>query len=134
MDNDVNRPVSTAKIYEIENFKFRGVSVSQMLVDKLSSVSGDKVFRKVKDVVDLYYLSKVFPFEKADVMQTLKSNGRTLETFYGFLHRKDELRHAYEKFRFTGNVDKPSFDEIYFTVKSYIKDFLPKERHRDLSQ
>lgn len=132
MDVDVNRPTSATKIYEIENFKFRGISVSQMLADKLSSVSTDKVFRRIKDVVDLYYLSKVFSFEKNEVIQTLKNSDRTLDTFQGFLYRKDDLRHAYEKFRFTGGVDKPSFNEIYSSVKSYIKAVLPQEKHRDM--
>ena len=44
-------------IYEISDICFRGVSVDQMLADKISAVSGDKIFRRVKDVVDLYYLS-----------------------------------------------------------------------------
>lgn len=51
MDIDVNRPALPTEIYEIENFKFRGVSVSQMLADKLSSVSTDKIFRRIKDVL-----------------------------------------------------------------------------------
>ena len=37
------------------------------------------------------------------------------------------LKHSYEKFRFSENVNKPSFEEIYQSVKEYIKDILPKE-------
>lgn len=131
MDIDVNRPVSPTKIYEVEGLRFRGVSPSQMIADKLSAVSTDKVFRRIKDVVDLYYISKVFDFNKDDVMQTLKDSGRILDTFHGFLHRAEDLRHSYEKFRFAGGVNKPPFDEIYPAVKSYIKAVLPKEKHRD---
>ena len=131
MDIDVNRPVSPTKIYEVEGLRFRGVSPSQMIADKLSAVSTDKVFRRIKDVVDLYYISKVFDFNKDDVMQTLKDSGRILDTFHGFLHRAEDLRHSYEKFRFAGGVNKPPFDEIYRAVKSYIKAVLPKEKHRD---
>lgn len=131
MDIDVNRPVSPTKIYEVEGLRFRGVSLSQMIADKLSAVSTDKVFRRIKDVVDLYYISKVFDFNKDDVMQTLKDSGRILDTFHGFLHRAEDLRHSYEKFRFAGGVNKPPFDEIYRAVKSYIKAVLPKEKHRD---
>lgn len=131
MDIDVNRPVSPTKIYEVEGLRFRGVSPSQMIADKLSAVSTDKVFRRIKDVVDLYYISKVFDFNKDDVMQTLKDSGRPLDTFHGFLHRAEDLRHSYEKFRFAGGVNKPPFDEIYSAVKSYIKAVLPKEKHRD---
>jgi len=69
MDIDVNRPTVRTRIYEMAEIRFRGVSVDQMLADKVSAVSGDKVFRRIKDVVDLYYLSQVFPFRSSDVEQ-----------------------------------------------------------------
>ena len=127
MDIDVNRPAVLTRIYEIEGIRFRGISVDQMLADKISAVSGDKVFRRVKDVVDLYYLSQVFPFRSTDIQQILKNNGRELGAFHGFLHRKSELEYAYGKFRLTGDVNKPPFDDVYAAVKSYIKDILPQE-------
>lgn len=131
MDVDVNRPIPPTKIYEVEGLRFCGVSSSQMIADKVAAISSDKVFRRVKDVVDLYYLSKVFTFDKADVMQTLKNSGRLLDTFHGFLHRSDDLKYSYEKFRFAGGVNKPPFEEVYRTVKAYIKDILPMEKSRD---
>ena len=134
MDIDVNRPIPPTKIYEVEGLQFRGVSSSQMIADKVSAISTDKVFRRVKDVVDLYYISKVFRFNKADVIQTLKNSGRSLDTFNGFLRRTDELRHAYEKFRFEGGVYKPPFEEVYRTVRSYIKTILPREKNRDFER
>ena len=134
MDVDVNRPVSETKIYEVADVRFCGVAPSQMIVDKLSAISSDKVFRRIKDVVDLYYMSKVFDFNKADIMQTLSNTGRSLDTFNGFLHRPDDLRHSYEKFRFTGDVNKPPFDEVYHSVKAYIKDVLPREKKRELER
>ena len=76
----------------------------------------------------------MFPFHSADIKQILKDNGRELEAFHGFLHRKTELEHAYDKFRLTGDVNKPPFDDVYHAVMSYIKDILPKERHRDLER
>ena len=126
MDIDVNRPLSPSKIYEAEGLRFRGVSPSQMIADKLSSISSDKIFRRIKDVVDLYYISKVFDFNKNDIMKVLKDSERTLDTFHGFLYRTEDLRHSYDKFRFSGEVNKPPFDEIYQSVKTFIKDVLPK--------
>ena len=126
MDIDVNRPLSPSKIYEVEGLRFRGVSPSQMIADKLSSISSDKIFRRIKDVVDLYYISKVFDFNKNDIMKVLKDSERTLDTFHGFLYRTEDLRHSYDKFRFSGEVNKPPFDEIYQSVKTFIKDVLPK--------
>ena len=125
MDIDVNRPIPPTKIYEVEGLRFCGVSSSQMIADKVSAISTDKVFRRVKDVVDLYYISKVFPFNKVEVNQVLQNSGRSLANFHGFLNRTEELRHSYEKLRFEGGVYKPSFEEVYGTVKTYIKDILP---------
>lgn len=126
MDVDVNRPILSTKIYEVEGIRFCGVSPSQMIADKLSVISTDKVFRRVKDVVDLYYISKVFEFDTVEVARTLKNSGRILDTFYGFIHRTEDLKHSYEKFRFTGGVNKPPFEEVYHSVKLYIEDVLPK--------
>ena len=127
MDVDVNRPQPQTKIYEVADVRFCGVAPIQMIADKVAAISTDKVFRRIKDVVDLYYLSRVVPFDRAAVLETLKSNGRVLDNFNGFLYRSEELRHSYEKFRFAGDVTKPPFDEIYRTAKSYIKDILPNE-------
>lgn len=134
MDIDVNRPAPPTRLYEVEELHFRGVAPSQMIADKVSAISTDKVFRRIKDVVDLYYISKVFDFDRADVMQTLKNSGKNLDTFNGFLHRIEDLQHSYEKFRFAGGVNKPPFEEVYHAVKVFIQDVLPKEKHRDLER
>lgn len=94
MDVDVNRPIPPTKIYEVEGLRFCGVSPSQMIADKVAAISTDKVFRRIKDVVDLYYISKVFEFNIADVLQTLKNSERALDNFNGFLHRSEDLRHS----------------------------------------
>ncbi len=128
MDVDVNRPAPATKIYEIEGIRFCGASPVQMIADKLSAISTDKVFRRIKNVVDLYYISKVFEFNAADIRCILKNSERELDNFDGFLHRSDDLEHSYKKFRFTGGVNKPPFEEIYKNVKAFIKDVLPKEK------
>ena len=134
MDVDVNRPVPATKIYEIESIKFCGSSPIQMIADKLSTISTDKVFRRIKDVIDLYYISKVFEFNTEDICCTLKNSGRELGSFDGFLCRASDLRHSYDKFRLAGNVSKPPFEEIYKSVKLFIKDVLPKEKEHDFEQ
>ena len=130
MDVDVNRPVTPTKIYEVGEIRFRGVSPYQMMADKVFAISTDKVFRRIKDVVDLYYFSKVFEFKRAEVLEAVKNSGRTLDSFSGFIGRTEDLQHSYEKFRFAGGVNKPPFEEVYQTVKAYIKDVLPKEKKR----
>lgn len=127
MDIDVNRPIPPTRIYEVAGLRFRGVSPTQMIADKISAISTDKVFRRIKDVVNLYYLSKVFGFDRNAILGAVENSGRTLDSFYGFLHRIEDLKHSYDKFRFAGGVNKLPFEEVYGAVKMYIKDVLPKD-------
>ncbi len=127
MDVDVNRPLPPTKIYDVEGICFRGVAPVQMLADKVAAISTDKVFRRIKDIVDLYYLSRVVGFDPDEVCKTLMDSQRKLGDFHGFLCMPDELKHAYDKFRFTGDVSKPPFDEVYQAVRSYIATLLPSE-------
>lgn len=131
MDVDVNRPITPTQIYEVDGICFRGVSPLQMIADKVAVVSTDKVFRRIKDVVDLYYISKVFEFDVQKIYSTLNCSERTMGDFQGFLQRKEDLRHSYEKFRFAGGVNKPPFDAVYREVKIYLKDVLPKEASKE---
>ena len=131
MDVEVNRPIPPTKIYEVAGVRFRGVAPIQMISDKVTVISSEKVFRRIKDVVDLYYISHVVPFDRTAVLEILKSSGQKVGNFNGFLHHLEELRHSYDKFRFAPDVSKPPFEEVYRTVKTYIKDILPKERNID---
>ena len=125
MDVDVNRPLQPTKIYEVTGFQFRGVAPYQMLADKISAISTGKVFQRIKDVVDLYYLAQVFELDRDRLLKTMESSGRLLGDFDGFLNGVPSLRHAYNKFRFTGEVNKPDFEDVYETVHSYVRDFVP---------
>lgn len=126
MDIDVNRLMVKTKIYEVSGLCFKGVIPSQMIADKLSVISVNKVFRRIKDLVDLYYLSHVCDFNSEDVLSMLKNNGKELGKFDGFLNRTKDLKHSYEKFRFAGGVSKPTFEEVYLAVKTFIVDVLPQ--------
>ena len=127
MDLDVNRPEVPTRIYEVEGVRFRGVSPKQMMADKVSVISTNKVFRRIKDVVDMYYISQVFEFDEREVLQLLENSGRKLSDFSGFSNRIDDLRHSYEKFRFTGDVNKPSFEEVYDKVRLFIGSLIRQE-------
>lgn len=126
MDVDVNRPMPPTKIYEIQGIRFCGVSPIQMIADKTAVVSTDKVFRRIKDVVDLYYLSSVFAFDCKAVNQALINSKRQLGDFNGFLNRTDDLKHSYEKFRFAGGVNKPPFEKVYHAVKTFLAEIISK--------
>ena len=127
MDMDVNRPPMQTKMYEVDGLSFSGASPASMISDKIVAVSSDKVFRRIKDVIDLYYISKVFSFDKNTFLRTIKISERTLGDFDGFVNRKSDLQHAYDKFRFFGDVKKVPFEDVYQSVSKYIKPLLTRE-------
>lgn len=131
MDMDVNRPPIQTKIYEMDGLRFSGASPASMISDKIVAISSDIVFRRIKDVIDLYYISKVFDFDKSAFLRAIQSSERTLGDFDGFLNRKDDLQHAYDKFRFSGRIKKAPFEDVYQSVKEFIKSLLPRERSKD---
>lgn len=127
MDIDVNRPAVETIIYEVAEIRFRGSALLPMLADKLSVISCDKVFRRVKDLIDLYYAAQVYTPDWQKVLQALKDSGKTLGSFDSFLNKPDDLRHAYSKFRFDGDVFKPAFEDVYQTVRQFIAEVLPEK-------
>ncbi len=127
MDIDVNRPAVETIIYEVAEIRFRGSALLPMLADKLSVVSCDKVFRRIKNLIDLYYAAQVYTPDWQKVLQALKDSGKTLGSFDSFLNKPDDLRHAYSKFRFDGDVFKPAFEDVYQTVRKFIAEVLPEK-------
>lgn len=127
MDIDVNRTGPQAQLYEIDGIRFLGVLPTQMIADKVSSISSDRIFRRVKDVIDLYYISKVVRPDREYVIKALKASGHELGTFESFFRRKDDIRHAYEKFHLEHDVEKPDFEEVYGQASAFLFGLFPKE-------
>ena len=119
MDIDVNRTTFTTKIYEIDNIKFEGVSLNQIVADKVSVISTDKIFRRIKDVIDLYYVLKVSEVNIFEVIQIIQATRKTLGNFNAFNNKRSELEHAYDKFRFSGSINKPKFEDVYNLISSF---------------
>ena len=108
--------------FKDESGMIRGALLEKMLVDKIRVISTRKVFRRVKDIVDVYILSssKGIKLEKIqDILQEYKND---LGNFSAFIERKDDLEHAYEKLK--GITNKPSFSEVYTQVKIFLMPFI----------
>ena len=54
-----------------------------MVADKVAAISTDKVFRRIKDVVDLYYVSHVVDFNSEEVLRVIYESGRSIGDFSG---------------------------------------------------
>lgn len=124
MDIDVDRPVTETRIYEVKGFSFSGMLLANMLADKIVVISSEKIFRRIKDLIDVFYLSRIAQFDKDEILSVISRNGKAIGNFDAFLNRQDDLRHAYMKYRLSGDVHKPSFEEIYEEVRNYLGVFL----------
>ena len=111
--------------YQGKPLFIRGATLPKMLADKICAISSPKVFRRAKDLVDVYILSHCKGFDLLDVHRLTHANGRTPGTFEEFCSRKDDLKHAYEKL---ANVEnKPDFQSLYDRVNLFLKPFIRKE-------
>ena len=109
---------TTKYITTINNIQFIGASLPKMFADKVMAISGDKIFRRSKDLFDLYLLSYINGFNNQYSYIIWDQMGRTLGDFDGFINRKEELHHAYDKLH--GLVNKPKFEDAYDRVYPFI--------------
>jgi hypothetical protein len=118
------KPGTKHAVYCVNDVKFEGVMVNEILADKISVLSGNKIFRRAKDFIDVYALSHCVEIKVSDIIDTCGKEGRTLSPFSEFLNRKTELEHAYNRLqRIRG---KPTFEEIYSYMASFLRAFIER--------
>lgn len=124
MDMDVGRKIAEDREYRFFDYSFRGSASDQIITDKTLAVSSEKIFRRVKDVIDLYALLSCCRVDINDIYRITKAGGRKFDDFQCFFERKEELRNAYDKLK---RIDhKPEFDEVYQVVSDFV---LPISKH-----
>jgi len=120
------KPVVGSKIYYYGAFGIKGVLVNEILADKITVLSKQIMFRRSKDLIDIYALThsvKVYTTEIFDVFQS--NLDREVGTFDEFIHRREDVEHAYERLR--GIENKPSFDLIYEYLMRFIQPFANRD-------
>ncbi|MFC2314445.1 MAG: nucleotidyl transferase AbiEii/AbiGii toxin family protein [Selenomonas massiliensis] len=112
-------------IYQGKPLYIRGATRSKMLSDKICAIASPKVFRRAKDLVDVYILSHSKDVNLLDVHRTIHAGGRTLGSFEEFRTRQEDLKHAYEKL---ANVEnKPDFSALYGRLETFLAPFIEKK-------
>jgi hypothetical protein len=126
MDIDM-RPIHGSKIYHLGETSFRGVLVNSILADKITVLSSKRVFRRAKDIVDVYALSHCVNINTSDIYDIHdKYPDREFEGFEDFLNRKQDVKHAYDKLRRVDN--KPLFEDVYGYLNRFIVPFKNGEK------
>lgn len=126
MDIDV-KPINNYGIsYFYGDMRFKGTMVENIIGDKIASISSDKIFRRTKDLIDIYALSQCVSIRTSDIYRVMKLNGRVLGSFEKFIKEKEQLEHAYDKLKFVEG--KPDFEIVYNYTKKFFEPFIKREK------
>ena len=124
IDIDMRAAVDS-RTYQFGNMTFQGVTPENVLADKISVIASDRVFRRAKDLIDVYALSHCISVKTTGIHGIWKRENRAVGTFDAFYNRQDELRHSYDKLR---RIDtKPEFDKLYSCLLQFLKPFAEKD-------
>jgi hypothetical protein len=124
---DINvRPVDGSQIYTFGDIAFRGVLPTSIISDKVMAMSTNYVFRRAKDMVDVYALTHCIETWTADIFELIKRHPeKRFERYEGFYNRKPELEHAYAKLNM--EAGKPPFEVIYPYIERFIRPFAQRD-------
>jgi hypothetical protein len=116
------RAAADSRTYQYESITFQGVTPDNVISDKISVVSSDKIFRRVKDLIDLYALAHCVSVRTDEIRGIWEREKRIIGTFDAFLNRQDDLKHSYKKLR---RIEaKPDFKTVYNYLSHFLSPFI----------
>jgi hypothetical protein len=109
-------------MYQYGDISFRGVTIDNILSDKIYVLSTDKAYRRIKDAVDVYALSHCVKLQTQSIRDIWKEAGRMPEKFEAFSVRRADFEHAYSKLR---RVEpKPEFSVVFDHLRLFLVPFI----------
>lgn len=99
------------KLYEIDGINFYGSSIDKIYADKIYVLSTNLIFRRTKDLIDLFALYSVAKIDNKKILEIISYRGKDLGNFDALYNRKNELEHAYSLLKRV--INKPPFDDVY---------------------
>ena len=76
-----------------------GASLTKMLSDKLHAVSDEHIYRRVKDLLDIYVMYFISEFQTMEIYDIWEKTERTPGDFSHFQNHTKEINQAYDKIR-----------------------------------
>lgn len=115
--------------YQIGKFNFYGQQIEKIIADKLFVVSGSKVFRRIKDVIDLYILQYIWRGTYIELQNTIRQN-KSIDKFSEFINDTEKLEHAYSKYK--NKASRYDFNTVYNRVRDFIGPFIRNDSNMNL--
>lgn len=118
-------------VCNVDDINIKYSSFDKMMSDKLYSLSSTHVFRRVKDLLDVYLILKDNDIEKESIEKVLKYENRKLDDFDTILNNKEEIEKSYNSLE--GIINKPDFDIVWDYVFNYLEKekFIKLEKNKD---
>jgi hypothetical protein len=124
MDIDI-RPIFGSRVYHYGEVEIRGVLPTEILADKITVLSGIKMFRRSKDFIDVYALTHCVRVLTAEIFEVISGKHLELGEFTELLTRREDVEHAYEKLQ--GIDGKPPFNEVYPYMIKFVRPFTQRD-------
>jgi len=119
------KPVVGSKVYHYGEVAIRGVLANEILADKIAVLSSYKMFRRAKDMVDVYALTHCISVQTTDIFAIIENKRRELGGFEAFINQRGNVEHAYGKL--AGIEGKPPFEDVYSYLLDFIQPFARKD-------
>ena len=118
---DMNvKPDSIVSAMFVPALNSKTYSPLTMLSDKIVVVSSNKIYRRIKDVYDLYALSLMYSFRLSEIREMLhRKHGRVELKNMLVINNLEQLTHAW--FKFTGIQNKPEFGIMFSRNKYFLE-------------
>lgn len=106
----------------MDGVSFCGQTIDKILVDKIYVCSTRKIFRRIKDVIDLYILSYCWKGHYLYLLSLSKDADRAFKNFEKFAENFADLEHAYKKY--SNSASGGDFKEVYKRVFDFLAPFI----------
>lgn len=124
IDIDI-RPIYGSRTHHYGEIKIRGVLANEILADKITVLSKPVMFRRAKDLIDVYALTHCVKVLTPEIFAIIASKHLELGEFTELLTRCDDVEHAYNKLK--GIEGKPLFDDVYAYLTKFVYPFAQKD-------
>jgi len=127
MSMDISiKPVIGSRVYHYGEIAIKGVLADEILSDKITVLSQRLVFRRAKDLIDVYALAHCVEVRTADIFNVMKRKSAPVGEFTEFTTRRNDVEHAYNKLQ--GIEGKPPFDDVYRYLMEFVRPFAQKDK------
>lgn len=118
-------PFNTITLTYLKSTGMSAYDCDTMIADKISAICSQKVYRRSKDLYDLYVLSQIRQYSLSSLVNHIKV--KRPEFFTSgvnmlVLQNYASLEHAYSKYK--GILNKPSFEVVFKVCSSFIYPFF----------